>query len=81
MVRVDWRQTIKTENAISISRENVENSLYNKLGMTNVSARCVKCLMTQDECRSSLITSLETETDPGGFVQCLLMPVEFSTHH
>ena len=68
MVMDDRRLTInQIVKPISISRERVENILHYELGMNEVSAWWVPCLLTPDQNHTSLMTSQETDLVWGRF--------------
>ena len=72
-------------NVISISRKQVENILYNKLGMSKVLARWVPRLLTPDQKLTRLVMSdtnlVRLEADPDRFVERFLTQDECWAHH
>ena len=86
MVINDRRLTIShSANVISISREQVENILHNKLGMSKASARWVPRLLTPDQKLTRLVMSetnlARLEADPDRFVKRFLTQDECWVHH
>lgn len=60
MVMNEWRLTLnQIANAISISPEKVENTIYDERGMTKGCIKWVPCLLILDQKRARLITSQE----------------------
>ena len=86
MVMNNTRLTIShLANAISISRERVENIFHNELGKSKVSVRWVPRLLTPDQKLTRLVMSeanlARFEVDPDRFVERFLTQDELWVHH
>ena len=72
-------------NVFIISREQVENILHNELGMSKVSARWLRRLLTSDQMFTRLVMSeanfARFEADPDRFVEHSLTQNECLVHH
>ena len=72
-------------NAVSISRERVQNILHNELGMLKVSARWVPRLLTPDQNHTRLVMSQANlaffEADPANFLERFFTQEECWVHH
>ncbi|XP_029636973.1 uncharacterized protein LOC115212274 [Octopus sinensis] len=72
-------------NAVSISREKLENILHKELRIMKISTQWVPCLLPPDQKCTRLVTSQENltlfEAEPSGFLEHFLTQDECWLHH